>query len=875
MAERTFAEEQRIGAEIEQLAQQYYQTAAYKKAMVAKAAATGVPPAETGDIYGTPEQISERLQKRYELGEIPQDVSAEITENPETPGQQMIIYSKTPQGRGSTITRWSNVGVEKTQPMPEGKLQYKYNLGVDYPEQVEDVKRWAASHGKTPGYVPEFLTGKKPPLWEPSTVKVERVFDNVRTASYLNKEKEAQIQLLITTNKPLPADAAIDIRSGETVHEARTLRSARDTGRQIFEQASPIEKALYNVRTFLSPAGAEYVGAVAHTPAGIIAMGPSALTALPIIDYFFPNIKSPAQVVTEDIERRTIRQATGQEMETRGGLGEFVKIAYHTMGQKAPDAVISAVDNPAVEVELMALGGAGLAKAAATTLGAKFIGSAAGKIGAGALTAAYVGEKAMQIQTARLEGRSTEALGQSIIAAAGLVASYGAFKAEYSHIMTARAQLKIPISKMKIRGGSESKQTEIDIVTDRGIIEKGSTVSKGKFKIVEGELKGLRGETYSVSGESTGKLRTYIPKQTLRTGKTAINIPEQDIIAGTKFGETSVANIKAYWRKAGTWLIGHGKESQVIGPDKSNMLMREVGRKAGTIRISTDIEGGGKVTVGKEAIVRKFSGISAGKSARKYDLYMVQQGGKPIIVEKAILGSKSIAKIDWVDITYTKSAGAATMNVYAGGIIKTAPGPSTVSAVKLAPPPTPGAITIKAIASQSAIAPKLVWHANPTAGPGVMIKPMQKVETITIEIGTPTIIRSTTKERERAGTVVQRSGTRSVTVPSIKRAFPTTTTTTREHGLEIAIPITHPITGQKVSQAERAAVLSKLNPIIGRIANQPVPVPPVPVDINIPSIGGPGIGLIPFLRMGNYNVRIAKFGKGVIVNPVPNIERLI
>jgi hypothetical protein len=812
----------------------------YGKAAADKLAAQGktstpapasVPPPvapDTGDVYGTPEQIKDRLLKRYAAGEIPQNVSAEITSNPATPGQQKIVYSSTPSGEQSQIKYYAPISIADTQPMPEGKLQYTYNLGVEYPEQEAGIRKWAASQG----------------------IKVNRDLSGNMTAG------AAPINLVLTSDKELPSNASVDITSGEAVREARTLRSAQGIGQKIYQNANPLEKAIYNVRTLLSPAGYEYVGAVARGPLGLAGMGPGSLTLVPIIDAIFPNIKTSEQVVTQDIEKTMGSQVLGQKTSM--------------FGIEIPEAVISAINNPVVDVVMMALGGAGAAKFAATSVGKKIVTSGAGKIGSMLLTAGYAVEKTMEVQLARSSGNNTEALGKAITSAAGLGASALAYKAEFSHIITARTQHILKVDMSKIAGASESVQTQSDIMTsDNTVVKQGTTVSKGKFKIMEGELRGLTGETRSISGESTGKLVTHIPEQTLEIGGKEVKIPEQDYTAATRFGTVS-EKLKLYWREAGDYLVGQGKKSKIFGPNKEQTLMKELSSQTLNVKVSTPLEGGGQVEVTKEGIVRKFKGISSGKQAKYYDMYIVQQDDKLILAEQAVIGKRSIAKIDWVDITFTGKGGEASMDVYSGGAVKLVT--TTATATKLAPPAIPGLMSVKvaAAAEAVAVAPRIVWSANPTPGPGVMLKKSQKIETIKIDIGVPAIIRTPTTQQERGGTVVQRTTNRTISIPSIKR---TTTVSPKIDQRTVVIPVTSPITGQKVTEKERAAVLQQLNPIITRIANQPVNTTPTPNVM--PAIVIPNLGLVPFLRMGPYSVKIEKFAKGLITNPVPNIERLI
>lgn len=782
------------------------------------------PTPDTGDVYGTPEQIKNRLLKRYAEGQIPQNMSAEITENPQRPGQQMILYSNTPRNQDSTIKYYAPQAVPMTSPMPEGELMYNYKVGVEYPEQEAEIKKWAEAKGIT-----------------------------VRRSRELPGPGSPPIELILSTKTQLSADTALDISSAGMIQEARTFKQAgtMNVGQRAYGQANPLEKLLYNVRTILSPAGYEYVGAAARGPAGVATMGLTALTNLPIIDYFFPNIKTTQQVIEEDITRRA----------AEGALGKKTRV----MGVEIPEAVVSALNNPVIEVEMMALGGAVAAKFAATGIGGKIIGSTAGKIGAGILTGVYVLEKGLEIQVARSEGRSTEALGHLVTSIAGLTASAAVFRTEFTHIIKARAEKIIKVDIAQVAGGSRTGTTEQPVMMDRGIVKEGSVVSQGKFKIVEGKLKGLKGETFSISREKTGEVYTYIPEQQLKVGSTTIKIPEQRFTQATRFGTVS-EKLKLYWRESGDWIIAQGRKSKIFGPKKETSLIEEVSRTTGPINVEVPGPKGIKVTMAQEAIVRKFSGLSAGTSAKNYDVYILQSGGQTVIAEKGVISGKSVARLDWVDVSFTKTGGAA-MTVYPGARVKISP---VTTSAALGIPAIPQGLTIKVQPQMALPAARLVWSANPTPGPGVLLKTNLKVETVKINVGAPAIVRTKTLQQEKQGTVIQRSGARTIAIPDIKRA---TMSDVKIEQRGIALPITSPITGQKVSQKERAAVIAVLAPIIDRIANQPtnrVPAPNV-----MPPIVIPNLGLIPYLRMDTSNIKIERFGRGVIVNPVPNIERLI
>ena len=561
---------------IEAQAQEYKRSNAYQEALAKKRKKRGqsaVPSPMTGDVYGSPEQISERLQKKYAAGEIPADVSADIVENKSRPGQYEVYFSETggyKERQQPSVIKYSSYKTVQDPTVDMNKGRYIYELDVSEPEQARDVKIWAAVHGH----------------------QAERATNEdyaKMTAAQLNKlsaeERQAagQIRMRIYTDAPLPEDTSIDIRTSEALLQERSERGAGGIGRKIYSQANVGEKILLNVRTALSPAGYEYVGAVAREQGGPINRA--------LIDLAFPNIPSSQSVVEKDIERRTAKAARG-------------KTTTNIMGVEVDDRIVSAINNPIVEIELMALGGAGLGAAAATGTGAKIITSTAGKLTAAGLTGLYAGERTGKVLTLRSEGKSAEALGTGITAIAGLGAGAAAFKAQYSFLTTAKAANVVKVETRQIKGGSISKQ-----------IGKSTSISRGKFTITEGRLKGLTGDTVSLSGKKGGLQVTKIPQQSIGSGKSKIKISEQTFRSFTEHGVVS-KKLKISWRKAGDMLLqikGEGKVyNRVTGPRKEASLMQEVGRRTGNLKISKKVPGGGEVQIKREAVIRKFSGLSAG-----------------------------------------------------------------------------------------------------------------------------------------------------------------------------------------------------------------------------------------------------------------------
>jgi hypothetical protein len=191
-----------------------------------------------------------------------------------------------------------------------------------------------------------------------------------------------------------------------------------------------------------------------------------------------------------------------------------------------------------------------------------------------------------------------------------------------------------------------------------------------------------------------------------------------------------------------------------------------------------------------------------------------------------------------------------------------------------APPTPPSTMKIEALpdtksptAGTDQVA-RIVSNVNPTAYP-LRIKENKATKPVQIvpETATPQIIRrETTGQKGR--TVNPSVITKSVT-PSIERPSRIQTGLATE-----TIAITHPITGQDITVSQKTAIMQILNPVIDRIDNQPVNVPATPR--NKPPKGPPrGIGLIPFLRMGDVKIANMAHRTDVKINPVPDILKVI
>jgi hypothetical protein len=657
--------------------------------------------------------------------------------------------------------------------------KYVYTVGVDYPEQVQDVRAWAQKQGFH--------------------------------VSNITQGPDKKIILELTGEKQLPEETGIDMRSYETIAQERAKLAGDVLGKKIYEKASPLEQVLLHVRTLLSPAGYEYVGAGIRAAAGDQAK---------ILDVAFPGIKSMEEVVTGSLAGETEKQELG--------------LKPKFMGVEIPEGVVSALNNPVLDIELMFLGGAGLAKFAATKIGGKIMASGLAKAGLIAATAAYAGERTLKVAELRAQGKGGEALGTLVTTAAGFAAGYAGYKTQVAYAARNVAPVKIEI--YGLRGASVSKT-----------VGKDTSYSKGKFVITEGEFKGLHGTTAQISGKKAGYVITNIPEQ--KVGN--IKVPAQTFKQFTKGGTVS-EKLKLYYREAREGVFMVGEKLKLVGRQKEQTLLRTVA------------ETPGKTRTGQDIYVRKFKGVGLGTEARDYKLYLVKVGEKVMLVEGSVPGQKQAVKIDWVDISMGHGISGEPSS---GGI-------SRIITVKPATAPAvpPSTMTLKAqVTPEVANVARIVPNVNPTAYP-LRIKESlaTKPETVLRQENVPAIIRR--QDTGQQGRTVNAVAVAIRTAPQIVR--PDTATRTTDIVKPEQIAITHPITGVEVSQQEKTSLMRKLSPIIERIASQPVTTPAIPKKPKMRPPNLPPMGIVPFLRLGK-GTKFYLFKTGTIKNPVPDIRKLI
>jgi len=222
----------------------------------------------------------------------------------------------------------------------------------------------------------------------------------------------------------------------------------------------------------------------------------------------------------------TPRQVVAQRM---GKIGKE-RIWKQPLEQQINYAVQNAIDNPITQVELATLGGMGITKIASTSLGARALGSTAGKLLLGSLGIASLGYTGKNIAELYATGRKAEASGRILSLVFSVAGGIIGSKIEAGYL-----------------AGQQEVRLQPKTVVDRGVREtvKGDTIRFGKVDIINEDNSVIKAEYIGVKKGNIEKYYYKIPKQTIDTvdyGK--VTIPEQTIL--DKSGD--LAKIRYYQR---------------------------------------------------------------------------------------------------------------------------------------------------------------------------------------------------------------------------------------------------------------------------------------------------------------------------------------
>lgn len=702
-------------------------------------------------------------------------------------------------------------------PMVDAQGNIIYETTVERKEQIADIQAWAKDRGAT----------------------VERVYAGSAEEAKAMKDTGG-IPILIKSKDALPENVEIMITSPEAIRQEKARQMASIAGKKVYEEAGPVEKSLLHLHTVLSPQGYAYIGAAARESAAAQPYNIQAKVTGAAMDLIFPNIKTTKEVVVDNVSSRIERHAQGEYT---------YSFDLPVVGRvNVDERIVEAINNPVVDVEVMFLGGAGLAKVAATKTGGKILTSTAGKALMTVGGAAYVGSSGYEVYTLRQEGKGAEALGKAITRTSGLVAGAAGFKMQQAHILQYSAPKKIEVDLSKIRGVSKTAQN------------KDVTISRGKFEITEGKLRGLRGDTLAITQKKDGALIVKIPAQKVGGQK----IEAGTFVRHTKAGETLKAvQGKIFTRisKEGRLIIETSKgqlKGPLLGKHTDKTYIKEIGR---VTRTGTDRSGRQS-----SLLIRRLEGLNIGKSSKNYNIFLVRKGNQVMLLEaKAGIANPRVSKIDWIDVSKLSAGGKPFTQIKPGSpgtVIR--PGTAQAPSIKSVAVP-PGSVKLSVKADLGA---RVVPTVNPTPT-GVRIKDIPQGKTLQRIAMEPSIIR-----REQSGKIQGRT----VIPTAVKTSTPQIERATEKARITYK-PIStfyHPITGNKVSEQQFIALKQAVEPVIDRINPQPVPATPV-IPSKLP-LSPPGLLLppmIPFLRLGTGKAKPKVYTTSHIKNPVPDIRKVI
>lgn len=788
-------------------------------------------------VYGFPDNDTKALRELLERSgvHVLRGASGRSRAGVWSEGDKLVF--KTPKGTFSetgkiTYATQKETGISEDYARLRGwvKDPYVYETSVARKAQIQDIEDWAARQ---------------------EGVRVERVYAGSETEAKA-MAASGGIPLRIVSEKPLPETLNISVRSDESVRQEIAASQAKILGQKIYDDASPVEKAGMHAHTLLSIKGTDYAGAATREVAKLQPVGSPGWLTGKALDVVFPKIKTTEEVVVENFSEKLVMHSTYKKPETGVTLTIPGDNAY-TYSFDIPlvgrvnvdERIVHAVNNPVVEVETMALGGAGAAKIGATKIGSKILASTAGKVALGAGAAGFYGSKGYEVLQLKTSGDETKALGTVVKTIAGTVAGTLAYRAETAHIIKNIKPKDVDL--YKIKGQSVTKQQG----------EKSESV--GKFKVVDASdknIKGLKVYTRSVTKGKQGGVVAKIPEQKLKSG---LKIAESYEIRHTDVGKTlNIKGTKIYntIAKEGRVYV-NDKAGPLVGKHEEQTLLRETGR---IVKATTDRAG--KAT---SLIIRKLTGIGRSTSAKDYHLYLVSKGDKMLLIEDKLIGQKGLAKIDWVDVSKVGGGAPSYVKISpTGASVKPTAVPSVKSVV-----PTISTVKVSIVPDAGV---RIVPTVNPTPAP-VRIKRLD-TETVEISKSAPQILKPTTRSKQpsKSGTKIvpieaPAIASLSINAPGIMRAVEKS-----RKAYSNSAQIYHPITGQAIDSKTASRLEQKLEPIIDRIASQPVPTVPVrpnkPAPVRLPY-------LVPYLRLGKVDLSRLKFSTGHIKNPVPDIEKVI
>lgn len=345
-------------------------------------------------ITGTGEELEEQVaEKKGRTGKIIKKTEPSPPSSPSRGG------GSAPEPKSDYVyTTTETGGVEKHEATPRVKKLLKEEdkkLYETYEAARKETKKGKVFVAETKEGKPKQVSayteeGKRIELKGKQAEEAGEIILTPETKTKIEVEEKPKKELITVGAIPEKKEKKKAIKKEKKEKEktagwrAAKLRRQRIAAAvKKYEQAAPLEKAAMHGHTFFSEKGYEYIG-----------------TWLPFTS------KSPETVVK----------------------GKVAEIAAMSKETEEWYPLTSAVSAPTFEIGVSMAGGVAVGAAAATTTGAKILGTTAGKIGAAGLGAAGLGLRYGQMYEEAKKGKPEKVLGMGIVTSADIAA--GAWAAQ-------------------------------------------------------------------------------------------------------------------------------------------------------------------------------------------------------------------------------------------------------------------------------------------------------------------------------------------------------------------------------------------------------------------------------------------------------------
>jgi hypothetical protein len=210
----------------------------------------------------------------------------------------------------------------------------------------------------------------------------------------------------------------------------------------------------------------------------------------------------------------TPRQVVAQRM---GKIGKE-RIWKQPLEQQINYAVQNAIDNPITQVELATLSGIGFAKIASTSLGARALGSTAGKLLLGTAGAYSLGSSASEIGKMYTSGRKAEASGRALSLGFSIIGALQGYKigsryyAKPEPVVLKPEKVYLKTLRKETPEGNIQRVGQVDIQTEQGNMKADLMAVKTK--------QGIEKYYYDVPQQKVGSIKINAQKILVEEGDT-------------------------------------------------------------------------------------------------------------------------------------------------------------------------------------------------------------------------------------------------------------------------------------------------------------------------------------------------------------------